>query len=341
MMLCNYVSVVWRPSKPQPSPICGDGALVWIFLMLSVIIPNRDSRVIDQVLGALEQQTARSQVGQVIIVGRDCCKRARRYPGMRFVATSRSLSAAAARNLGASFCHSDYLMFLDADCIAARDLVERLLARLGQGHKVVGGSVMPRSSNYWYLCDHMLIYAHFLSTALAGPRRYLPGGNLCIRSDVFARLGGFDERFPGAAGEDRDICLRLRERGYTLFFEPEAIVYHLHNRLSASTVWAHLYRFGQAQVRLWHLHEESVPSLVELGKRSWRRAIVAGAPLLALCDTMQLYRPRPMLRQYWRLFPGIVWAKLAWYRGVVDALLDVERQYTSTDAPVCGYNVLD
>jgi GT2 family glycosyltransferase len=52
---------------------------------------------------------------------------------------------------------------------------------------------------------------------------------LLIRSDVFAAVSGFDERF--AVGfNDVDLCLRVRERGYKVIRDAHAVLYHHESR---------------------------------------------------------------------------------------------------------------
>src|SRR4051812_49410211 len=120
--------------------------------MISIIIPNLHSPLIDQVIAALVVQTARASIREVIVVGQD---RYRRIPAdVRFVATPQPISPAAARNLGAQLASGDYLLFLDADCIAAPDLVEQILRSHRQGYTVVSGAVAAEAGSYWRLCDN-------------------------------------------------------------------------------------------------------------------------------------------------------------------------------------------
>lgn len=52
------------------------------------------------------------------------------------------------------------------------------------------------------------------------------GACLLIKSDLFHRLGGFDEDF-FAHMEEIDLCWRLKKQGYQIFINPESIVYHV------------------------------------------------------------------------------------------------------------------
>ncbi len=54
---------------------------------------------------------------------------------------------------------------------------------------------------------------------------WLIGAALLVRRAAFEEIGGFDERL-FMYSEDADLCARLRDRGYTLRYEPSAVVSH-------------------------------------------------------------------------------------------------------------------
>jgi glycosyltransferase involved in cell wall biosynthesis len=287
--------------------------------MFSIVIPNLHSPLIDQVVHALERQTARNQIAEIIVVGQD---RHGRVPvGVRFVETPRPISAAAARNLGASHASGDYVLFLDSDCLAAPDLVERVLERHREGHAVVGGGVAVERAVYWTMCDNLLVFAPFLAATPAGPRDYLPSLNFSIERKMFLEAGGFDTRFPGASGEDMELCLRLRRRGFTPFFEPRAIVAHRPARASAGAVWRHLRAFGRTTVGIRRDYGGGAAPRLNPRLSPLSGLIMALAPVLALWDVVGIYRAVPALRRYWRALPGMAWGKIAWYWGVAEALM--------------------
>jgi len=55
------------------------------------------------------------------------------------------------------------------------------------------------------------------------------GCNMSFRRDIFTKYGlSFDERFRGSAvREESDFCLRLRQTGYKIWYDPEAYLVHL------------------------------------------------------------------------------------------------------------------
>ncbi|MSR76792.1 MAG: glycosyltransferase [Candidatus Omnitrophica bacterium] len=45
--------------------------------------------------------------------------------------------------------------------------------------------------------------------------------------EFFLRLGGYDHRFFPGIMEDVDLCHRARQAGYSLYYEPQSMVYHM------------------------------------------------------------------------------------------------------------------
>jgi GT2 family glycosyltransferase len=52
------------------------------------------------------------------------------------------------------------------------------------------------------------------------------GACICLRTDAFWEVGGFDEDF-FAHQEEIDLCWRLKNKGYTIMVQPKSVVYHV------------------------------------------------------------------------------------------------------------------
>lgn len=284
-------------------------------LTVSVVIPSLHSPIIDRVVDSLRAQTRPPL--EIIVVGMDRAGRLAGRTDLRFVDTGRPINPAAARNAGAKFAQGDICCFTDADCLAAPDWIERIVARHTQGAQVVGGGVALPGSGYWTLCDNLAGLADFMEWSPAGERAHLPSLNFSIRRALFEAVGGFDERFTRPAGEDTDLCFRLRRQGHTLLFEPRARVTHCPPRNSFRHMWAHFHMFGATYLILQQQYGDLIGRSLKVALCQhfpWLAVILA--PFLALLDSITFYRRNPSLLRYWYALPGIILARLAWYIGL-------------------------
>ena len=59
-----------------------------------------------------------------------------------------------------------------------------------------------------------------------GPVSWVTGAALAIRRTLFMDVGGFDPVYVGGYWEDVDLCLKVRDAGYTIWYEPHATLIH-------------------------------------------------------------------------------------------------------------------
>jgi GT2 family glycosyltransferase len=104
---------------------------------------------------------------------------------------------------------------------------------------------------------------------------HLPGCNLAIRVDRLRAIGGFDPHFR-TAGDDVDVCWRLRDAGGSLGFHPAALVWH-HRRGSLRTFWRQQMGYGRSEALLEAKWPEKYNGR---GHLSWRGRVYGGTPLL-------------------------------------------------------------
>jgi len=65
---------------------------------------------------------------------------------------------------------------------------------------------------------------------------WLVGAAMLMKKDRFLEMGGFDERF-FLFFEDTDLCRRLNESGYDVWYQPEVTLTHSEKRLSERGFW--------------------------------------------------------------------------------------------------------
>jgi len=158
---------------------------------------------------------------------------------------------AAARNAGANGATHEFLAFTDDDCRPRTAWLSALAGRFARspGAVVGGPAVNALTANACssasqilvdYICDYFLDQGAPI----------FPSNNLAIKREIFLRLGGFDRRFPLAAGEDREFCDRCQARGLELVRAPDAVVDH-HHALTLSGFWRQHYNYGRGA---WRFH---------------------------------------------------------------------------------------
>lgn len=138
---------------------------------------------------------------------------------------------AAARNRGWQAAAGDVILFTDDDCIVPTNWVEFLTGAFVNGIAGVGGPLVPCENR---LKSNLFARAHkFRDTmnydwpdeSVTGHEGLNVGGtaNVAYRRDVLAEVGGFDESFPLAAGEDADLQKRVIDAGYKMKFQPVTV----------------------------------------------------------------------------------------------------------------------
>ncbi len=135
---------------------------------------------------------------------------------------------ARSRNLAAIKAVSDYLVFIDGDCLVPKTFCESH-ARLAEHHKLIAGGreLLSRDQTQFLLADSG---KRSFERAFRGPKFYkVPLGglrkiqaknsgsvrscNMGLYKDDFLSVSGFDEQYVGWGREDTDLALRLINSG--------------------------------------------------------------------------------------------------------------------------------
>ena len=171
------------------------------------------------------------------------------YPQVRYYRTAERLLPHQARNWGVEKALGRILVFTDPDCVAEPDWLAHLIANYREGPAVAGGAIRGLPG-WWNHAVHATKFSWWLPESKAGTRSEVPSGNCSMLREVWHKVQGFrGEYFAG----DSDICWRIREAGYTIWFDPSAIVTHLEHppaMLFARERFQRGCDFGRARVRL-------------------------------------------------------------------------------------------
>lgn len=162
-----------------------------------------------------------------------------------------------ARDEALRFCQTEWLAFIDADCLADSQwlqCVHSLCASKGARFAAYGGPWQiqgPSASIYQSLFRTFL--GNFGQPYLKKwPAQtvvdHLPTANILYHRSSVLQVGGFRST-NWRVGEDLDLSFRLRHAGFRILYVPQMVVSH-HLPVSLST-WAHkMFHYGTARGEL-------------------------------------------------------------------------------------------
>ena len=177
-----------------------------------------------------------------------------RVAGLRYLRQDNA-GAAAARNRGWRHASGEVVVFTDDDCVPTREwLVELVGAMNDLGCDGAGGRIVPLVPGIvaGFVQAERLVGHGGDSTGV----RYVVTANAAFRREALYEVGGFDERFPGAAGEDTDLTMRLAETGHSLVLVDGAVIAHDH-RTNLRGLMRTYRRHGSARHLLRRMHPDA------------------------------------------------------------------------------------
>ncbi len=210
----------------------------------SIIIPVKNDNRILRCVQSILNQLAYSESSEIIIVDNNSTSinvrnLLKNLPVKIYVEERPGLAAAV--NCGLIHATGEYLVRIDADCLAEDNWLEELLkpfsdTRIG----AVGGAVLKENGT-----SMIEIASRGLVVGDQYEPQYLPmfdapyvvTANAAYRMNVIRQIGGFDDEF--ISGSDVDISWRIILAKYLICTAPRAVVYHP----SRPTVRKYFYQF--------------------------------------------------------------------------------------------------
>lgn len=194
----------------------------------------------------------------------------------------------AARNAGAAAANGEILAFTDDDCAPDREWLVRLARVFADGRfAAAGGPNLPPAPRNWHeavVCASPGAPSHVMLDDEEA--EHLPGCNLAVTKAAFDAVGGFDPQFQ-TAGDDVDICWRLRAAGYRLGFAPGAFVWHW-RRPSLRGFLRQQIGYGRAERLLIAKHPEKFS---KRGGAKWQGFVYGGGPVRVMAESIIYHGP--------------------------------------------------
>lgn len=189
-----------------------------------------------------------------------------KYQFIKLVEVKNSKSPGFARNAALKIATGDFILFTDADCAPHKDWIHKILAPFFKDPKIglVGGEIFTlrtdSSNDVESYCEQVkfLTIGNRVGMQAGGyypdVKKYLPSevngsqtcpffatANAAISKKALDSIGRkfWDE----ITAEDVDFSLRIMQKGYKIFFEPSAIVDHMH-RATPEQFYKQLWGYG-------------------------------------------------------------------------------------------------
>jgi GT2 family glycosyltransferase/exo-beta-1,3-glucanase (GH17 family) len=178
------------------------------------------------------------------------------FPNVRYIRHQLNLGLSTARNTGIKAAKGTIVAFTDADCKADQDwLYYTVQDLIKHNYAGIGGhNFLPPDDS---------AFAAVVMAAPGGPApvllsdkiaEHIPGCNMLFHKWALESIGGFDPQFK-RAGDDVDICWRLRHAGFTIGFNHAGFVWH-YRRSSITEYLKQQAGYGEAEALLINKHPE-------------------------------------------------------------------------------------
>jgi GT2 family glycosyltransferase len=231
------------------------------------------------------------------------------FPGVALIRSPRNGGFSYGNNQALSRCRGEAIMLLNPDTLMPAGGVGGLLERLRTQPNVgiVGPKLLRPNGSMHLACRRSFPTPSVAFYRLSGLSRLFPrsprfgrynltfvdpdlpievdsvcGACLMVRRTTFERVGLLDERF-FMYGEDLDFCLRTREAGWQVRYEPSVVVQHQHGAASRKRALRTTFHFFRAMDLFFQKHYVDRYHPLVTGMV---RTAIYGALAVAMCRTL-------------------------------------------------------
>jgi len=133
---------------------------------------------------------------------------------------------AAGRNRGWNESSADICAFTDGDCLPEENWIEEII-------KPFSDPVIGATGGAYKTLNSQKLLARFIGLEIDwryyNKKEIKAHGayNLAVRKNILKEVGGFNEEYPKASGEDWDLTYKISKK-HKIIFVPSAIVGHYH-----------------------------------------------------------------------------------------------------------------
>lgn len=232
-----------------------------VLIMISIIIPFRDrALLLQRCIESIYLKTITSCDFEIIIIDNQSRKESTKKI-LKILTQNYALTAltykhpfnyAAINNFAVQYAKGEYYLFLNNDTeVISRDWLNLLLKTFADtGVGAVGAKLLyPNNTiqhsgisfkNNYIGHTHKKLKNNQKNTAPFN-KIYEPdaitGACMLTPRAIFQKVGGFDEINLPVAYNDVDYCLKVREAGYKILYQPKVVLYHYESATRVLDKW--------------------------------------------------------------------------------------------------------
>ena len=272
---------------------------------------------------------------------------ATRYPQVHLIRIETNLGFSAGNNLGLQHASGEILVLLNQDTVVQQGWLAALVAAFERhpdagivGSKILGSDGRTLQHAGGHIERPLILGKHYGHGELDDGQydepcqvEYVTGAAMALRRALLSKIDSLDEGFYPGYFEDVDFCLRAQAAGYSIWYEPQAVLHHHESAsMRRDTLTGHYYYYrNRLRFVLKHLSPEQilegfVPAEIARTGRApteeQQALALATIEALTLWPFMARRRPPPLSHADFK-------AVLNALRGLLDTTVRHEQHATS------------
>lgn len=222
--------------------------------LISIVIPNKDEKeMLERCLDSIRTLSTYENYEILIVENnsvteeiRDYYKSLEKQTNIRVIEWDRPFNYSAINNFGISQARGDYIICLNNDItVISPDWMQKLLANCQRPQVGVTGARLYFPDNTIQHAGIALGIGGVAGSLFVGMDRRRTGymhkaviqqnlsavtaACMMFRKEIWEKAGGFTEEL-AVAFNDVDLCLKIRELGYLVVYNPDVEMYHYESR---------------------------------------------------------------------------------------------------------------
>lgn len=254
----------------------------------SIIVPMGRPERARQTFESLQEQTAIPGKHEIIVVGVKAEEIKDFFPRLPItpVTLPHNMLPPKTRLLGSERAQGEWLVFIDDDMILQEDYflqADRFIKEWPANDPPPGAIGCRLPGTVGNFADDLVNLGNFWyqQGAEAEEKYWLYSASIIVNGEAYRKIGGFNPSLPN--GEDVDLTQRIRAQGYLLYYDPNQVAFHNHERTTFAKASQYFWRngntaqyFNQARpaarcfsikTAVWHASNDSRSNInLNLGK---------------------------------------------------------------------------